>query len=102
MCILTYFEHKDCKHTWVIVTEPCGPFIGLNNCPTFCDGTAKAIPKYYHTRSRPCPTCDLGGVYDRNLTRMVEAMGIGVTWGLGPGRDDCGCSMKLPKGCVIF
>lgn len=98
MCTLTCFEHKDCKHIWVVLTEPCEPLIGLNNCPTFCDGTAKPPPKYYRTRSRPCPRCDLHGEYDRNLVRMVEGMGWGVKWGVGPGRDDWGCEMK----CVIL
>ncbi|QPC66057.1 hypothetical protein HYE67_008288 [Fusarium culmorum] len=94
MCAVTYFKHKKCKHTWVVLTEPCMPYIGLNTCPTFCDGTAKDPPKFYNTKSQPCPRCQLHGVYDRNLVRMVEAMGWGIKWGVGPGRDDWGCEMN--------
>ncbi|KAI6770023.1 hypothetical protein HG530_004652 [Fusarium avenaceum] len=95
---VTYFKHKECKHTWVILTAPCRPFMGLNNCPTFCDGTAKDEPKFFNTKSRPCPRCQMHGVYDRNLVRMVESMGRGIKWGVGPDADDWGCEVK----CVIL
>jgi hypothetical protein len=29
---------------------------------------------------------------------MVEGMGWGIKWGVGPGRDDWGCEMK----CVVL
>lgn len=103
MCTLTYFEHKLCKHVWAMVTEPCEPFMGFSTCPSFCDGTVKLTPKYIRTRSRPCPRCDLENVYDRNQVRMVEAMGWGVKWGVGPGRDDWGCEVKFSgRTCVIL
>ncbi|KAF7549459.1 hypothetical protein G7046_g8341 [Stylonectria norvegica] len=66
MCTLTYFEHKTCKHIWAVVTTPCAPWMGFNNCPSFCDGTAKQPPKYIRTKTSACPRCDLGGMYDRN------------------------------------
>ncbi|KAI5466263.1 hypothetical protein BGZ63DRAFT_127536 [Mariannaea sp. PMI_226] len=104
MCTLTYYEHKVCKHVWAIVAEPCGPFMGFTTCPEFGDDSVKPTPQYLTTRSRPCPVCDLYGQYDRNQVRMVEAMGWGIKWGVGPGAGDFGCEIKLPgRGmCVML
>lgn len=106
MCLTTYFYHKNCRHTWATITEPCGPGMGFSLCPSFSDGTINAAPRCYRTRSRPCPRCDLGGQYDRNAVRMVEAMGRGIKWGVGPGVEDWGldCNLGSSTGriCVIL
>lgn len=98
MCNITLFQHKTCKHTWAIITEPCGPWMGFSTCDMFGNGAAKEPPAIYKTKSRPCPRCDMHEMYDLNYVRMVEEMGWGVKWGAGPGRDDWGLEMK----CVIL
>ncbi|KAK0392770.1 hypothetical protein NLU13_2265 [Sarocladium strictum] len=106
MCLATYYQHKVCRHIWATITEPCGPGMGFFNCSSFCDGTTNATPRFYRTKSRPCPRCDLDGVYDRNTVRMVEAMGRGIKWGVGPDVEDWGidCNLGSSRGrmCVIL
>lgn len=102
MCTLLYFEHKTCKHVWAVIATPCEPLMGFSTCPSFGDGSVKPTPKYLKTRTRPCPRCQLGGVYDRNQTRMVEGMGWGVKWGVGPRSEDYGCEVTFPGGCVVL
>lgn len=41
---------------------------------------------------------DLGGVYDRNQTRMVTKVRYGFRWGLGPNETDPGCDFAC---CVM-
>lgn len=80
--------------------------MGFSNCSTFCDGKTSAAPRYYRTRSRLCPRCDLGGRYDRNTMRVVEAMGLGIKWGTGPDVEDWGVDVnfgsKAGRACVIL
>lgn len=90
---------------WAVVTEPCGPGAGFWTCSMFGDGTAKETPALFRTKTRPCPRCDLGGLYDGNMVRMVAAMGWGVKWGTGPGEEDWGCDMGLGRtrnGCAVL
>ncbi len=99
MCIVTYFKHLRCKHIWAVITEPCLPYMGFTNCPSFTGpsiavnpvtgnhvsnirgGRVKPQPKFYKTRTRLCPHCDLRGAYDPNVARLVQDMGWGFTWG---------------------
>jgi hypothetical protein len=80
--------------------------MGFSNCPSFYDGTMNATPRFYRTKSRPCPKCDLDGAYDRNCVRMVEAMRRGIKWGVGPDVEDWGidCNLGRLRGgaCVIL
>lgn len=102
MCNVTYFQHKTCKHKWAVVSQPCGPGMGFSTCELFGNGAAKEATAMYKTKSRLCPRCDLGGVYDRNVVRVVEKMGWGVKWGAGPARDDWGFELKMEDGCVML
>ncbi|KAJ2966568.1 hypothetical protein NQ176_g10088 [Zarea fungicola] len=133
MCIVTYFKHLECNHIWAVVTEPCLPYMGFTNCPTFTAGGSsfkgsvvvhpitgqlvgasnirggriKAKPKFYKTRTRLCPKCDLGGVCDANVTRMVADMGWGFTLGkdVAGEQGNWGVDFRLGssrKGCVIL
>jgi hypothetical protein len=102
MCRVTYFQQKTCKHIWATITEPCGPGMGFTTCTTFGDGSlVKDAPKYYRTEMRPCPRC-AGRHYDLNSVRMVESVGWGCKWGLGPAREDLGCEIKCHDGCVVL
>ncbi|KOS18651.1 hypothetical protein ESCO_000942 [Escovopsis weberi] len=38
MCVVTYFQHNKCGHTWAVITQPCAPFMGFTNCPSFGGG----------------------------------------------------------------
>lgn len=105
MCVVTYYQSKNCKHMWAIISEPCAPFMGFMTCSSFTGGSdtssalvsapiranmkgsaekLKASPKLYKTKCRACPRCDLHGVYDANAMRVVEKMGYGLTWGMEP------------------
>ncbi|KFA46629.1 hypothetical protein S40293_08207 [Stachybotrys chartarum IBT 40293] len=104
MCNITYFQHKKCKHVWAVITTPCGPGLGFMTCGTFGSGMTKDTPKFYKSRKRPCPRCDLQGDYDRNNTLMVERMGWGVKWGLGPDENDWGVDLgatERSEGVVL-
>lgn len=104
MCRLSYFQHKTCKHIWAVVMVPCGPWKGFSNCDTIGDGREKETPRFYKSLLRPCPLCDLQGMYDRNTMRVIEAMGWGVTVGLESG-GDWGMDFRLgsTKGmCVML
>ena len=103
MCGVTFFQHKECKHTWATVTEPCGPGMGFATCPSMGDGTAKDRPRVYATRSRPCPRCG-GAAYDGNAVRMVARMGWGVKLGSGPDEGDWGVDVRFDggDGCVVL
>ncbi|KAM3534119.1 hypothetical protein MY4038_002645 [Beauveria bassiana] len=90
MCIVTYFKHLQCNHIWAVVTEPCLPYMGFSNCPSFAGpsvvvnpvtgnrvgnirgGRLKAKPKFYKTKTRLCPQCDLKGAYDPNVARLLQ------------------------------
>ena len=105
MCKTTLFKHKTCKHTWGVISEPCGPGMGFSTCDTLYGGLHEGPPALYNTKSRPCPRCEreLHRVqYDPNTVRMVESTGWGFKWGTGPGRDDWGWEMKFRDGCVIL
>ncbi|KND95051.1 hypothetical protein TOPH_00280 [Tolypocladium ophioglossoides CBS 100239] len=106
MCVVTYFQHKDCKHIWAVVTEPCGPWMGFSTCRNIGDGTTKETPKFYRTKMRPCPRCAediVGRMYDRNAVRVVDRMGWGVKFGTGPDEDDWGVDVRFGAcGCVIL
>ncbi|PHH85348.1 hypothetical protein CDD83_569 [Cordyceps sp. RAO-2017] len=107
MCTVTFFQHKDCRHTWAAVTEPCGPFMGFSTCSSFGDGVTKDRPRVYRTRSRVCPRCAAcrGATYDANAVRVVERMGWGFKLGLGPDEDDWGVDVRFSErgsGCVIL
>ncbi|CAI6095728.1 unnamed protein product [Clonostachys chloroleuca] len=105
MCLVTYFQHRHCKHKWVVISEPCGPGMGFATCDTFRNSNyVKDMPVLYTTESRPCPRCCVlasGGCYDLNSTRMVESMGWGVKWGTGPAKDDLGFEIKVKDGCCV-
>lgn len=111
MCVVTYFQHKDCKHIWAVVTEPCGPWMGFSTCRGIGDGTTKQTPAFYRTKTRPCPRCaeeDVAGrTYDRNAVRVVDRMGWGVKFGAGPDEDDWGVDVRFGAragacGCVVL
>lgn len=119
MCNVTYFQSQTCNHIWAVISHPCMPFMGFTTCPSF-SGPGQATMKntslsestpikkptgFYKTRTRPCPTCDLGGVYDYNAVRMVTRMGWGMTFGKDPSEGDWGVDLRLgtvKKGCVIL
>jgi hypothetical protein len=103
MCIVMYFRHKECKHTWGVITEPCGPGMGFSTCASFgSSGAVKATPKLYKTKSRPCPRCELKAGYDCNVLRMVKDMGWGLKWGVGLDEDDWGFQVTMGKGCTML
>lgn len=104
MCRVTYFKHKTCSHIWATVTEPCGPGMGFTTCGMFNDGSAvREPPAYYRTKTRRCPRCTWGPRgYDLNAVRMVEEIGWGCKWGLGPAREDWGCEVKCGDECVVL
>lgn len=107
MCGVTFFQHKDCKHTWATVTEPCGPGMGFATCPSMGDGTTKETPRLYRTKSRPCPRCGVAAaavVYDCNVVRMVSRTGRGFKLGCGAGEDDWGVDVHFARGagCVVL
>ncbi|PFH60626.1 hypothetical protein XA68_10637 [Ophiocordyceps unilateralis] len=94
MCAVTFFRHRDCKHIWAAVTEPCGPGMGFYTCRSFGDtGVTKERPAVYRTRSRTCPRC-APGPPDGNVVRVVERMGWGVKLGVGPDEDDWGVELS--------
>lgn len=101
MCQVTHFHHQTCHHKWAIISRPCAPTHGFNNCPSFQDDTIKETPpRVYRTTARTCPRCmreefQIG--YDGNLVRVVEGMGWGVRiGGVGWGVD------VLCLGCVVL
>ncbi|KAH7328830.1 hypothetical protein B0I35DRAFT_418469 [Stachybotrys elegans] len=104
MCSVTFFQHKKCKHAWAVVTTPCGPGLGFSTCGSFGNGITKDTPKFYKTRARPCPRCDLHGVYDRNVMLLVRNMGWGVKWGTGPDQNDWGLDIRMgtSRCCTIL
>lgn len=116
MCTVTYFQHKDCKHMWAAVTEPCGPWMGFSTCASFVTGEeAKPAPRVYRTRTRPCPRCwcwcGLARAscrlhqHDANTVRVVERMGWGVKLGAGPDEADWGMDVRFSaRGgrCVVL
>lgn len=125
MCIVTYFKHLQCNHISAVVTEPCLPFMGFTNCPSFVGGSVavhpvtgkhvgnlrggrlKPPPKFYKTRTRLCPRCDLHGACDPNVARLVHDMGWGLTWGKDAADPEgyFGVDFRLgsvKKGCVIL
>ncbi|RDA87341.1 hypothetical protein CP532_2629 [Ophiocordyceps camponoti-leonardi (nom. inval.)] len=98
MCTVTFFRHRDCKHMWATITEPCGPGMGFYTCRSFEDpGVTKARPPVYRTRGRSCPRCGMEGMgeaVDGNLVRLVERMGWGLKIGVGPDEDDWGVDLR--------
>ncbi|KAM3499864.1 hypothetical protein MY10362_006921 [Beauveria mimosiformis] len=125
MCIVTYFKHLQCNHIWAVVTEPCLPYMGFSNCPSFAGpsvvvnpvtgnhvgnirgGRLKARPKFYKTKTRLCPQCDLKGAYNPNVARLVRDMGWGFTWGKDAADPEAswGVDLRLgstKSGCVIL
>ncbi|PNY28056.1 Uncharacterized protein TCAP_02020 [Tolypocladium capitatum] len=110
MCVVTYFQHKDCRHIWAVVTEPCGPWMGFSTCRGIGDGTTKQTPSFYRTKTRPCPRCAadmVGRTYDGNAVRVVDRMGWGVKFGAGPDEDDWGVDVRFAArggacGCVVL
>lgn len=125
MCIVTYFKHLQCSHTWAVVTEPCLPYMGFTNCPSFAGpvvavnpvtgnhvgnirgGRVKPKPKFYKTKTRLCPQCDLRGAYDPNVARLVHNMGWGFTWGKDAAdpEGNWGVDLRLgsaKNGCAIL
>lgn len=112
MCQITFFQHKACKHTWAIISEPCAPFMGFNTCPTFVQGrrtnpstgNLQSTPKFYKTKARACPKCELDGVFDSNALRLVEKMGYGMTLGFYPDGGDWGIDLRLgtSRKCIIL
>lgn len=114
MCQVTYFQHKECTHTWAAISEPCAPYMGFTTCPEFTPGGTKMLntasgkikpkPKFYKTKTRPCPRCELLGQYDRNAVRMVDKMGYGLTMGFDPDGGDWGIDFRLGTSnkCVIL
>ncbi|KAF4123481.1 hypothetical protein GMORB2_6182 [Geosmithia morbida] len=123
------FEHKKCKHTWAVISEPCGPGMGFVTCDIFYAANGRTIdekprPGICRTMTRPCPRCEGrnlasnppgsgggGGVaaltryqYDVNTVRMVEKRGWGLKWGTGPAMEDWGLEMRFGSGnwCVIM
>ncbi|KAL2020656.1 hypothetical protein VTK56DRAFT_8052 [Thermocarpiscus australiensis] len=72
--------------------------MGFDTCPEFVSGRARPLPPRFVACGEPCPQCDLGGVYDRNRTRMVTKVRYGFRWGLGPNRTDPGCDVVC---CVM-
>lgn len=104
MCQVTYFHHKTCHHEWAMISRPCAPALGFSNCPTFqaCDtGPIKAAPRKFRTAGRACPRCaeeHLRVGHDRNVVRVVERMGRGVSIGRAPGEageEDWGVDVRI-------
>lgn len=106
MCHTSLFQNLKCKHSWAIITEPCGPGMGFLTCDTFGTSTVKQAPMICLTRARPCPKClrDKHGCWsDPNTIRIVESFGSGVKWGTGPKQEDWGCELKFKDGaCVVL
>ncbi|RDA90145.1 hypothetical protein CP533_0768 [Ophiocordyceps camponoti-saundersi (nom. inval.)] len=100
MCTVTFFRHRDCKHMWAAITEPCGPGMGFHTCRSFGDtGVTKDRPPVYLTRGRSCPRCGTEAV-DGNVVRLVRRMGWGLKIGVGPDEEDWGvdvsCMLPTP------
>lgn len=110
MCNVTFFKQKSCNHVWAVITTPCGPYMDFFTCASFCGGGSgggggiKKTPKFYKTKTRACPRCDLAGMYDRRVVQMVERMGWGIHWGLDPEGGDWAVEMRMgeTRGCVIL
>ncbi|KJZ73649.1 hypothetical protein HIM_06982 [Hirsutella minnesotensis 3608] len=109
MCIVTFFQHKQCGHMWAVVTHPCGPGMGFSTCRSFGDdAAAKEAPRVYRTRARPCPRCAADGrraAYDANAVRLVRRMGWGLKLGAGQDEDDWGVDVRLSERgsrCVVL
>lgn len=124
------FQHRKCKHTWAVISEPCGPGMGFTTCSVFTsastiDGSTieeSSPAAIYRTATRPCPKCerdaslassrrrrtrqqqqlyDLGHeCMDPNTVRMVSGRGCGFKWGTGPAREDWGWEVKM--GCSVM
>jgi len=91
------------KHTWAVITEPCGPGMKFTSCDTFRTGGSHLHPaaKLFKTKSRPCPKCR-PWAFDPYMMRVVDSYGGGIKWGTGPEKDDLGCEVKFGSGCVVF
>ncbi|KAK3395661.1 hypothetical protein B0T20DRAFT_443522 [Sordaria brevicollis] len=81
------------------VNMPGSPYYQTqHNCPYHQNLVAKPAPACYIARGEPCPECDLRGVYDRNLIRMVTKIKKGVKLGGGPSGGDPGVEVRC---CVM-
>ncbi|KAK3298871.1 uncharacterized protein B0H64DRAFT_439304 [Chaetomium fimeti] len=98
MCLITHYRDFHCGHRWATVTQPCYPGMGFDACPKFTDGKARPLPPRLVAQGEPCPKCDLGNVYDRNVVRVVTKVRYGFRWGLGPDAADPGCDVAC---CVM-
>ena len=70
-------------------------------------GRLKEKPKFYKTKTRLCPRCDLDGAHDPNVARLVHDMGRGFTLGKDAADPEgyWGVDFRLgsaKKGCVIL
>ncbi|KAK4240683.1 hypothetical protein C8A03DRAFT_41795 [Achaetomium macrosporum] len=98
MCVVNHYRDFHCKHRWATIAVPCYPGMGFDICPGFVDGQIRPLPPRLVAKGEPCPKCDLGGMYDRNQTRMVSEIRHGFRWGLGPNKSDPGCDITC---CVM-
>ncbi|KAK4142623.1 uncharacterized protein C8A04DRAFT_13058 [Dichotomopilus funicola] len=98
MCLVTHYRDFHCNHHWAVITTPCFPGMGFDNCPSFFEGQAHPLPKRLVALGERCPKCDLANEYDRNRIRMVKRVSYGVRWGLGPSETDPGCDFVC---CVM-
>lgn len=87
MCAVAHFRDPRCKHHWAKITQPCVTGADFSTCPLiFNKFYVLPEPKVYLAVSQQCPICDLGGVYDRNLVRMVLSTRKGMCSVGGEGR----------------
>ncbi len=99
MCNVTYYKSKKCKHTWLTITEPCGPYKGFDNCELFEDGKMRMEhPKQKWAPDYQCPYHDFKGFYDTNRTQVVDKVKLGVK--LGPNASNDSPGPELP--CIIL
>lgn len=88
--------------------------MGFTTCPSFVQGNRTALgqspgplqstPKFYKTKARACPKCELDGAFDPNALRLVEKMGYGMTLGFDPDGGDWGIDLRLgtSRKCTIL
>ncbi|KAB8299259.1 hypothetical protein EYC80_001345 [Monilinia laxa] len=63
---------------WIQIAQPCACGTGLLNCPVFASNALRIDgPNIIRVKRKGCPRHDYGGLYDRNLVKMVEEVRTG-------------------------
>ncbi|KAK5655447.1 hypothetical protein OQA88_5718 [Cercophora sp. LCS_1] len=99
MCQFVHFTDQTCKHKWAKITLSCYPGWGFSTCPLFFDRHSTGpMPRTVIACQEPCPVCDLNGVYDGNMVRVIKREVIGVKIGKGRAKADAGWEVRC---CVM-